>query len=77
MGEIKPAVVKFGYGALCETLEKQAKKQGFTLGENAKKLENYRRFAALLFFGLSLPNSMYDKILQKLNKRVVDSLKKL
>ncbi len=74
MGEIKSAVVKFGYGALCDTLEKQANKQGFTLGKDAEKLENYRRYATLLFFGLSLPNSMFDKMLQKLNKLVIDSL---
>jgi len=61
----------FGYGVLCDTLEKQANEQGFTLGKYAEELEKCRQAATTLRFGVDLPDSMYDKILQRIHKRVV------
>lgn len=34
--------IKFNYGAMADGLEEQAKKQGYTLGENANKFEKIR-----------------------------------
>ena len=67
--------VGFGYGVLCDTLEAQANEQGFTLGKHSEELEKYRQAAITLRFGVDLPDSMYDKILQRIQKRVVKYIK--
>jgi len=68
-------MVSFGYGCLCDTLEKQANEQGFTLGKHAEELERYRQAAITLRFGVDLPDSMYDKILKRIQKNVVKYIK--
>jgi hypothetical protein len=67
--------VGFGYGVLCDTLEAQANEQGFTLGKHADVLEGCRQAAITLRFGVDLPDSMYNKILQRIQKRVVKYIK--
>lgn len=69
--------VKFQYGAMSDTLEKQAKSQGYTLGSHAK-------FAEKIKFGLVashihgvLTDSEYKKALDRFhNKIVLKNLKK-
>ena len=34
--------IGFRYGILCDTIEKQAVEQGFTLGDKAEKYEDYK-----------------------------------
>ena len=67
--------VGFRYGVLWSSLEEQSKEQGFTLGEKAKELEDYRQAAITLRFGVDLPDSIYEKLLQRINKRVIKALK--
>ena len=67
--------VGFGYGVLCDTLEEQANQQGYTLGKKSDELEKCRQAAITLRFGVDLPDSIYDKILQRIQKRVVKAIK--
>jgi len=66
--------IGFSYGCLSDPLEKQAKKQGFTLGEKAKKMEHLKDCVIKLRFGIDIPDGIYDKLLKKLNKTVIGSL---
>ena len=66
--------VKLAYGCLSDSLEKQVNKQRYTLGENARKFENCKEAASILRMGIMLPDGEYDKILRRLNKKVVEAL---
>ena len=67
--------VGFRYGVIYDTLEAQANEQGFTIGKHSKELEECRQAAITLRFGVDLPDSIYDKILQRIQKRVVKYIK--
>lgn len=67
--------VGFSYGALSPPLEAQANKQGFTLGRDGKELAVCMKAIIKLRFSLQLPDGEYDKLLRRLNKKVVKSLK--
>jgi hypothetical protein len=67
--------VTFGYGALCDSLETQANKQGYTLGKNAEKLEKLREARLHLMFGNILTDSQLEQTAKKLQAQVVKSLK--
>lgn len=67
--------VEFHHGALCDPYEKQANDQGFTLGKNAEHLHNCGDYATYLWIHGLLTESMYDKVLQKLQKKLVKALK--
>ncbi len=69
------ASVGFGYGALGENLEVQANEQGYTLGKNAEKYERCRASIVTLMFEDILTDSQVDKAFQRLNKKVIKSLK--
>ena len=69
--------VGFAYGALCDDLETQANKQGFTLGEKAEMLEELRHSYLMLVMNDCITDSQKGKILQKIQKKVVKSLKPL
>ena len=73
----KKQSVGFGYGAMCESLEKQANEQGYTLGKNAEKYEECKESIITLMLADVLTDSQVDKAIQKLNKFVVKSLKPL
>ncbi len=67
--------VSFHHGAFRDPYEVQARKQGYTLGDRAELMDN-------LGFGLSinhvhgvLTDAEYKRALQKLNRKLVDSLK--
>jgi len=69
--------VGFSYGVLAPSLEEQAKEQGFTLNERAKNLESCREAIHTLVFSDILTDSALDKAFQKLQKRVINSLKRI
>ncbi len=69
--------VGFNHGAICDSYEKQANEQGFTLGEDRELLEKLG--SSIVFcriLGL-LTDSQYDSALKKLQKRLTKALKPL
>lgn len=68
--------VSFGYGALVPTLEEQANKQGFTLGDKAEFVEELRKARTMLMFHV-LTDSQTRAITQKIHKLVMKNLKPL
>jgi hypothetical protein len=63
--------VGFEYGALAEPLEKQARNQGCTLGKDAKKYEQCQKAILTLRFGIDTPDTIHDKLTQRLHSRVI------
>jgi hypothetical protein len=68
--------VGFSYGALSDSLETQANNQGFTLGKQKEVLEQCMDAIMRLRFGIDVPDSIHNKLIERLNKKVVKSLKK-
>lgn len=75
MKNSKKNVIGFRYGALCPTLEVQAKDQGYTL-KNYNKLELQRKSINVLSLNDLLTDSQTDKIFNKFHKRVIKNLTK-
>lgn len=69
--------VGFHHGCLSDSYEKQANEQGFTLGDNAEMLEELRHSYNMLRLHDCITDSQASKIVQKLQKKVVKSLKPL
>jgi hypothetical protein len=69
--------VRFGYGVLNEPLEHQAYNQGFTLGEDAKRLELSRNGINVARVNGFITDSEFSKITKRLNDKVIKSLKPL
>ena len=69
--------VGFHHGCLSDSYEKQANEQGFTLGDNAEMLEKLRFSYNMLRLHDCITDSQASKIVQKLQKKVVKSLKPL
>lgn len=67
--------VSFSYGALSRPLEQQANEQGFTLGKEIDNLEACKKAIIQLRFGIDTPDSMHQKLIERLHKSVVKSLK--
>lgn len=67
--------VGFSYGLLAPSLEEQAQKQGFSLGDKAKSFDEYLDCLNRLYFGDLLSDGELKKLLSKLNKKVVKNLK--
>jgi len=67
--------IGFGYGALCDSLEKQANEQGYTLGAKAEHFEKIKEAILKLTFAKVLTDSQIDMAYQKLHKQVVKALK--
>lgn len=76
-GVVKNMEIGFRYGVLCDSLEKQANEQGFTLGKKADKFESHRNEIHSLLFGGIITDSMSSKCFEKLQKQVVKSLKRI
>ncbi len=70
-------MVGFHHGALCDTYEKQANDQGFTLGNKAEHLQKCGHCLIYLHIHGILTDSQYDKALQKLQKKLVKTMKPL
>ena len=67
--------VGFIHGALADSYEKQAREQGFTLGDKAELMDELGFGLTINYVHGVLTDSQYDKALQKLNKKIVGSLK--
>ena len=68
-------LVTFYHGALSDQYEEQAREQGYTLGDKAELLQKLGFGLVLCHIHGILTDSQYDKALQKLNKKIVGSLK--
>lgn len=69
------AEVEFVYGAVTDSLENQAKDQGYTLGGRREILENMKYGLVLNHLHGTLTDSAYERALQKLHKQVIAALK--
>ena len=65
--------VRFTYGCFADGLEKQANKQGFTLGDKAEFLEKLNKAFLLCKIHLCT-DGQADAMNKKLHKKVVDAL---
>lgn len=68
--------VGFSYGPLCDDLEVQANRQGYTLGENAEKFEKIRDAINMVMFHVAT-KSQVDYMTKKLQAQIVKVLKYL
>ena len=68
--------IGFSYGVFSDTLEIQANKQGFTLGDKADFLEELRHSVSLCKFHLAT-DLQAEQMIKKLQKKVVAELKPL
>lgn len=69
--------IGFSYGALSDTLEEQANKQGYTLGEDAEILEKIKNARMLLIFKDILTDSQAEQTAKKIQSKVIKALKPL
>lgn len=67
--------VGFIHGALADSYEEQAREQGYTLGDKAELMDKLGFGLTINYVHGVLTDSQYDKALQKLNKKIVGSLK--
>lgn len=67
--------VGFNYGIVSESLEVQANKQGYTLGDKAEKIDKTHEAIKRLCIEGYFTESQYSSILKKFNKNVVSKLK--
>lgn len=70
--------IEFHYGGLCDSLEKQAKKQGYTFGKDAKWVEKVSFGLTCAYIHGCITDSERDRILRKFQTKVLmPRLKKL
>ena len=69
--------VGFRHGALCDSYEKQANEQGFTLGDKAELFDKIAFSYNLLRIHGYLTDSQTDMICKKIQKQLVKNLKTL
>ena len=69
--------VTFRFGALSDPLEKQANAQGFTLGDEAKLLQDLNRCMVMCGIHGLCTDSQHNAMMDKLQKKVVKALKPL
>lgn len=69
--------VIFYHGALCDSYEKQANEQGFTLGDEAELFDKIGFSYNLLYIHGYLTDSQADMVCKKIQKQLMKSLKKL
>lgn len=67
--------IGFQHGALCDSYEKQANEQGFTLGEKAELFDKIGYAYNLLRIHGILSDSESDKACKRLQKKLVNSVK--
>ncbi len=68
--------IDFGYGILCDDLDKQANEQGYAL-EDADLYETARDCINFLKYRKIATNKQTDMMFKKLHKKVIKSLKPL
>ena len=66
--------VGFSYGVLYDSLEQQANKQGYTLGEDADTFEKIRKAINMCMFHVAT-DSQVSTMTKKLHKKVIKALK--
>jgi hypothetical protein len=70
--------VEFRHGALCDSYEEQANKQGFTFGENAKWVQDVAFGIVCAHIHGCITDGEYDKILHRFQKKILlKSLRRL
>lgn len=69
--------VGFNHGALCDSYEKQANEQGFTLGDKAELFDKVAYSYNLLRIHGYLTDSQADSVCEKIQKQLVKNLKPL
>ena len=69
--------VGFHYGILAEKFEKQANSQGFTLGKEAKRLQELGDALVLCWIGNLITDAQYNGALKKLQMQIIKGLKPL
>jgi hypothetical protein len=65
----------FYHGALCESYEKQANRQGYTLGDKAEMFENIAFAYNMLRIHGYFTDKMEDSICRKIQKNLVKAVK--
>lgn len=68
--------VIFCYSALSDSLEKQANAQGFTLGDDAERLQELNNSMIMCWVHGLCTESQKDSMMKKLQKKIVKSLKR-
>lgn len=68
-------IIGFQYGILSDSLEEQANSQGYTLEDQADSLEKYCTEIHDLWIGDILTDSQKDKAIERLHKKVLNSVK--
>ena len=67
--------VGFIHGALADPYEKQAREQGFTLGDKAELMDKLGFWLSICHVHGVLTDAEYKRALQRLNKKIVGNLK--
>ena len=73
----KKMEIGFRHGTLCDSYEKQANEQGFTLGDKAELFEKLGFAHNMLHIHGLLTDSQADAVCKKLQKQLVKSVKPL
>ena len=63
--------VEFHHGALSETYEEQANKQGFTFGDNAKWVQEVGYGLVCAYIHGCITDAEYDKILRRFQRKIL------
>ena len=63
--------VGFNHGALCDSYEEQANKQGFTFGEDAEWVQKVGFGIVCAHIHGCITDGEYDKILQRFQKKIL------
>lgn len=64
-------IVEFHHGALCDTYEKQANDQGFTLGDSAEWADKVAFGIVCAYVHGCITDSEYDNILRRFQKNIL------
>jgi hypothetical protein len=67
----------FEYGIGCEPIEKQANRQGYTLGKYAEHIEKLMASYNMLRMNLLLTDAQAESILKKIHKKVNENIRKI
>ena len=68
---MKKNFIEFHHGALCDSYEEQANKQGFTLGDKAEWIQDIAYGFICLHIHDCITDSEYDKILHRFQKKIL------
>lgn len=69
--------IGFSHGTLCDSYEKQANKQGFTLGDRSELFDKIGFSYNLLRVRGYLTDNQADMVLKKIQNDLVKSLKRI